>query len=64
MDYEIMFIKVAIMNIEVISCALNSILFWNATNSCTTEFGYNEYAAYNKCSYANKITNQITNANQ
>ena len=51
MDYEIMFIKMAI-------------LFWNTTISCTTEFGYNEYAAYSKCSYANKITNQITNANQ
>ena len=48
MDYNIMFIKMAIMNIEVISCVLDcmySILFWNAVISCTTEFGYNEYAA-------------------
>ena len=48
MDYNIVFIKMAIMNIEVISRALNckySILFWNAVISCTTEFGYYEYAA-------------------
>ena len=48
MDYNIMLIKMAIMNIEIISCALNwiySILIWNAAISYTTEFGYNEYAA-------------------
>ena len=45
---DIILITMAIINIEIISCALNcmcSILFWNAVISCTTEFGYNEYAA-------------------
>ena len=42
-----MFIEMALMNIEVILCALNcmySILIWNAVISCTAEFGYKEYA--------------------
>ena len=48
MDHNIMPIKMAIMNIEIISCALNcmySIMIWNAVISCTTKFGYNEYVA-------------------
>ena len=48
MDYNILVIKMAIMNIGVIYCALNcmySFLFSNAVIIRTTKFGYDEYAA-------------------